>query len=102
MISSLIILLKDRLFRMLLTSHYKNVYNSLVVVAPFAIDANGSLIDFMSDSQLPPIHGLRGWRERGATFIPFFSLLENFEHFLGLRCQNLDRCLISLFLRGLF
>ena len=44
---------------MFLTLHKKLVKNYLAMVLPFVIDLNERLIDLMSDSQLPPIHGLR-------------------------------------------
>ena len=44
---------------MFLTLHKKVVKNYLAMVLPFVIDLNERLIDLMSDSQLPPIHGLR-------------------------------------------
>ena len=79
------------------------------MVLPFDIDSSERLIDFMSDSQLPPTYGQRG----GLNLIRYLSLLENFQLLFGLRClifiyvpsllwQSLYHCLISLYLRGLF
>lgn len=59
-VMSPLILAKGRLFKMLLTSHNKVLNNSWLMVLHFIIDSREHLIDFMSDSLLPPINGLKG------------------------------------------
>ena len=59
-VMSSLTLVKGRLLRMLWTSHNKVVNNSSVMVLLFVIDSSERLIDFMSDSRLPPTHGQIG------------------------------------------
>ena len=64
---SSLILLKGRLFKRLSTSQNKVVNNYSVMVLPFVIDSSERLIGFMSDFQIPPIHGQRGGLSRHLT-----------------------------------
>ena len=71
---------------MLSSSHNKVVNNSSGMVLPFVIDSSQGLIDFMSDFQLPPIHGQIG----GLNIHLISFIVRTFSTFVWSKMLNLS------------